>query len=261
MFEFGKNWKSYISESNLSEILEQSKNSLRSFLPPDAIKGKSFLDFGCGSGIHSLAALRLGASRVVSVDIDIDSVECSRSLKHNANDAKRWEIREGSLLDQSLIADLGTFDIVYCWGVAHHTGDMYRALDNLYKLVKPGGLLFVALYNKVEGFWGSEKWCKIKKFYNESGPFEKKIMESGYISYHLFRLLIRGNNPFTYFKNFRKKRGMSWKHDLIDWLGGYPYDYASTQEIFTLFREKYGMEMVNIKTTNYIGCNQFLFKK
>jgi hypothetical protein len=145
--------------------------------------------------------------------------------------------------------------------MSHHTGEMYKAFDHLVDAVAPEGQLYIAIYNKVDGLFGSAHWHTIKKFYVRSAKPVKKIMEWGYVSYHFSRLLIRFKNPFTVMKSFYKKRGMSWKHDFIDWLGGFPYEYASLEQMFDYFCTKKGMKIENVKTTNYIGNNQLLLRK
>ncbi|MEK7642710.1 MAG: class I SAM-dependent methyltransferase [Patescibacteria group bacterium] len=259
-FEFGKNWQSFLANHFSSESVKASKNRLVEFLAPATLVGKEFVDFGSGSGLHSLSALELGAAKVVSVDVDGVAVQCAKSLKENSPYEKIWQIYKGSLLDQDFMKSLGLFDVVYCWGVAHHTGSMWQALENIAKNVKDGGLLFVAIYNNVEGGFGSRMWYRIKKFYNQSSFFIKKTMEFLYISHNFLILILHLKNPFSVIRNYKVKRGMSWTTDLVDWLGGYPYEYASVKQIFDFYTER-GFELKNIKTTNYIGCNQFLFIK
>lgn len=259
-FAFGKNWQNFVTNSFSEKALENSKTRLADFLSPNSIEGKTFLDLGSGSGIHSLAALKLGAKEVLSIDYDQDSVSCTSKLKNDFGYSDNWQVKRGSILDTDLIKDLGSYDVVYCWGVAHHTGNMWKSLENIILPVKTGGLLFVAIYNTVEGRMGSKKWQKIKKFYNKSPKIIKKIMEFVYISYNFFMLAIKLNNPFSFIKKYKEKRGMSWKTDLIDWLGGYPYEHASVAEVFDFYSSK-GFLLEKIKTTNYIGCNQFLFRK
>lgn len=256
-FNFGDNWSNYIDKHFSQAALQHSVNSLKDFLPID-LKDKSFIDVGCGSGIHSLAAVQLGATNIVSIDYDVQSVETTRRLKHDLALLAKWEIMRGSILDKEFINALGKFDIVYCWGVAHHTGDMYEAMDRLYNLVAPGGYLFIAIYNEVDGRFGSVWWKKVKKFYNESSHFVRKTMEYLYILYKFFRPIIGLNNPFTVAKEYKWKRGMSLTTDLIDWLGGYPYEYAKPEVIFDFYKKK-NMELVKLKTTRHIGCNQFVF--
>lgn len=259
-FEFGKNWQKFLNNYFSNETLEVSKSRLAEFLKADSLAGKTFIDFGSGSGLHSLAALELGAERVVSVDYDKVAVECAQQLKSNSPYKEKWQIDEGSLLDLDFLKQFGLFDIVYCWGVAHHTGNMWQALDNISKNVKAGGFLFVAVYNHVEGRLGSKMWWQIKHIYNKSPFFIKKIMEYLYISWNFILLLLHLKNPFAVINSYKAKRGMSWGIDLVDWLGGYPYEYASVKQIFDFYNER-GFEIQNIKTTNYIGCNQFLFLK
>ncbi len=260
-FAFGKNWEDFVNNNLSDNTLSLSVKSMANFLDSSVINKKSFLDVGCGSGIHSLSALKLGASHVVSTDVDMDSVKSTENVKNWSKTYDSvWSIKQGSILDKSFVDNLGQHDVVYCWGVAHHTGDMWKALENLTGLVKVGGVIFLAIYNNVEGKRGSKMWHKIKKTYNKSPLFFKKIMEWFYISWSFIMLLVRFNNPFYVISNYKKKRGMSWKTDLVDWLGGYPYEYASVSEIFDFYHKK-GFYLEKIKTTNYIGCNQFLFIK
>jgi 2-polyprenyl-3-methyl-5-hydroxy-6-metoxy-1,4-benzoquinol methylase len=259
-FAFGKNWKDFV-DHNFSEVtLEASKKKLLSFLELPNLNGLSFVDFGSGSGLHSLAALEVGAEKVLSIDFDNDSVSCALQLRDQSKYEGKWEVKQGSLLDKNFLETLPKFDIVYCWGVAHHTGDMWTALQNMNQTVKPGGRIFLAIYNHVEGKLGSKMWHKIKKLYNTSPAFIKTIMECLYILFNFTMLILKFNNPFSVIKKYKEKRGMSWKTDLVDWLGGYPYEYASVKEIFDFYKAR-GFELQNIKTTNYIGCNQFLFIK
>lgn len=259
-FEFGKNWQKFLNNHFSNEVLEASKSKIVDFLKVDSLKNKTFIDLGSGSGLHSLAALELGAEKVVSVDYDKKAVKCAEQLKVNSPHKEKWQIKEGSILDLNFLTNLGYFDVVYCWGVAHHTGNMWQALENISKNVKIGGLLFIAIYNNVEGKLGSKMWWQIKRFYNLAPFFVKKIMEYVYISYNFLILLLHFKNPFAVINSYKIKRGMAWSTDLVDWLGGYPYEYASVKKIFDFYKER-GFELQNIKTTNYIGCNQFLFIK
>ena len=260
-FSFGKNWENYLKGGLNKGALENSLGSLKFFLGNYSVKNKTFLDFGCGSGIHSLAALMLGAEKVVSIDIDERAVKCCEKLRGEIGCNYNWETRQGSLLDREFISRLGVFDIVYCWGVAHHTGNMRQALENLEGLIAKNGLLYLAIYNRVEGRLGSKMWWRIKYFYNKSNFLIKKIMEWFYLSLNFIKIIIHLKNPFKFIKEYNQKRGMAWKTDLVDWLGGFPYEYATPQEIFKIYHGKYGLELVNLKTTNYSGCNQYLFLK
>lgn len=258
-YHFGKNWQQYLSGHFSEESLERSKESFTRFFGAN-LHGKTFLDVGCGSGVHSLVALMLGATRVVSFDVDEESVRATKSLAKSYEGDGVWEVYHGSQLDEAFLQSLGTFDVVYCWGVAHHTGDMWRALDLLDHPVAERGLLYVAIYNTVSGRFGSSWWRRIKETYARSSRPLQKILEWGYIVFNLTLLVLRGNNPVSYIRQYKKKRGMDFFVDLKDWLGGYPYEHATPAEIFHFYHKK-GYALVNLKTTNHIGCNEFLFAK
>ena len=162
-FEFGKNWRNFITKLNDGRI-QQAELSLKKMLEVDTVEGKSFLDIGSGSGLFSLAARNLGAN-VTSFDYDESSVWCTNELnKRYHSDDQSWTVMHGSVLDTEFLATLGEFDFVYSWGVLHHTGDMWRALENTCKLVKPRGTLFIAIYNYQPIL--TPIWKKIKYLYN-----------------------------------------------------------------------------------------------
>src|SRR5205823_13815006 len=79
-FAFGRNWQHFLQNVDEERIAEAEK-SLCSMLEIQDLRGKSFLDVGCGSGLFSLAAIRLGASRIHSFDFDPQSVACTQTLK------------------------------------------------------------------------------------------------------------------------------------------------------------------------------------
>ncbi len=140
-FAFGKNWAAFLSVLSEERIREAEK-SLKTMLDISTLEGNSFLDVGSGSGLFSLAARRLGA-RVHSFDYDPQSVACTAELKgkYFPNDAE-WTIEQGNVLDVAYLEGLGRFDVVYSWGVLHHTGDMWQAMENIVPLVAGGGRLF-----------------------------------------------------------------------------------------------------------------------
>lgn len=226
-FAFGENWSSYAKLIGEPQI-EQARDGLLKLLPAEDFNGRSFLDIGCGSGLHALAAARLGVSRVVGVDIDPDSADTARRVLSEHARETPWQIENVSVFD--LTPDLfGVFDIVYSWGVLHHTGDMWQALKNAAALVAPGGLLAVAFYREtyLDPFWKLEK-----RFYTNAPPFIQNAVKRGYVGAFRMARTLTGQGSFSdYVANYKSRRGMDFSHDVHDWLGGYPYESALAPEV------------------------------
>jgi 2-polyprenyl-6-hydroxyphenyl methylase/3-demethylubiquinone-9 3-methyltransferase len=262
-FGFGKNWESFLQSVNNDRIAE-AERSLGRMLGVSSLTGKTFLDIGSGSGLLSLAARRLGA-QVRSFDYDPNSVGCTGELKRRYFPLDGgWIVENGSVLDWSYLAALGQFDVVYSWGVLHHTGQMWTALDHAASLVAPGGRLFIAIYNDQEAI--SRRWTWVKRTYNQSKLMRGPLLLGSFL--HLYGrpllkdfLLLR---PFhtlrSYGRDGETARGMSWWSDLVDWVGGYPFEVAKPEKIFDFFRER-GFELTRLTTTNTLGCNEFVFEK
>lgn len=261
-FSFGANWRDFLS-SLTEERIGIAKKSLETFLGVKDLKGKTFIDVGCGSGIFSLSAHLLGAGKVVSLDVDNESIACAEFLRDKYGRGKNWQVRKASALNAALAKNLGQFDVVYSWGVLHHTGNMYRALENTAELVKDGGQLYVSIYNDNRTAWlhgTSRFWEKVKHRYNHSSQATKSLLFALYSSYLFLGLIFSGKNPFRYITGYKLTRGMSWKHDIIDWLGGYPYEYASSDKIVEFFAER-SFVLEKLTLSRSIGCNEYLFLK
>ncbi|MBW2065845.1 MAG: class I SAM-dependent methyltransferase [Deltaproteobacteria bacterium] len=261
-FSFGRNWAKFIRHINQKRI-ESSIVSIQRILRQESLEGYSFLDIGSGSGLSSLAAHILGAS-VHAFDHDIDSVRTSRRvLETHADDSRRWVVERGSVLDQEYMNSLGHFDVVYAWGVLHHTGAMWRALQLAAERVKPGGKLAIAIYNDQGG--ASRRWLFIKRSYLKSPKVVKGLILAGVGLFFELRSatirLARFQNPLP-FADWRKRqeeRGMSVFHDLIDWVGGYPFEVAKPEEVIEFLQQR-GFCLHGLKTcAGGHGCNEYLF--
>ncbi len=266
-FQFGENWANFLTTLDDARINE-AVNSLRKYLSLDSptanLKGKTFLDIGCGSGLFSLAAYKLGAT-VHSFDYDKNSVKCATYLREKfAGNDPKWVIEQGSVLDGNFMKKIAPADIVYSWGVLHHTGDMYTAFDNAAKLVSEKGTFFISIYNDQGS--ESKRWTWIKKNYVHGNSLTRAIL----IFYTFLRqwgptfvsTLLKGKNPlhpWTHYKN--NNRGMSAWHDLIDWVGGYPFEVAKPEDVFDFFTAR-GFRLEKLKTcAGGLGCNEYVFTR
>lgn len=261
-FSFGKNWYRYLAKIN-SERITGAERSLTDFLGiGSTLKHHSFIDIGCGSGLFSLAAHRLGARPVVSVDVDKYSIASVTKLWETEGRPNDWKIYPGSVLDDEFIKSLGTFDIVYSWGVLHHTGNMWQAIKKAMTLVAPHGLIYLAIYNNKRGFQGSDFWLKIKRLYNHTSWGGKRLIEFLYLIELCFiavgKIFTRGPK---FVAAYQSPRGMNVYHDMIDWLGGYPYEFSRPEPIVDLFK-KSDFRLVKLNDVgNNIGCNEYLFTR
>jgi 2-polyprenyl-6-hydroxyphenyl methylase/3-demethylubiquinone-9 3-methyltransferase len=261
-FSFGKNWTDFLAQIQPSQIDFATKCLAEKV---GDLAGKTFLDIGCGSGIHGLAALHLGADRVHSFDYDADSVAATKETQRRFGSGFDWTIERGSALDSVYLAELGVFDVVYSWGVLHHTGDMWQGLANAADRVAPNGLLFISIYND-QGM-RSRLWTSLKRKYVNSGPIFRRSIEllvwcltwGVHFAWESARL--RPSRAYRRYRDYGRERGMSAWHDVVDWAGGYPFEVASPDAIFEFSRDR-GFVLERLKTcAGGKGCNQFVFRR
>lgn len=256
-FSFGKNWEDFIKRNFSEEIVEISKSHILNFLEVPDLKNKSFLDVGCGSGLSSLAAYRAGASKIFSFDIDEYSVKTTLKLREMEGNPQNWKVTKGSILDTQFISEIEKSDIVYSWGVLHHTGAMWEAIRNTMTFLNDDSLLYIGLYVTTPK---SAYWLEVKKKYNISGDLVKNFMVLKHVVRHyILHDLVRLQNPVNRFKEYRKKRGMSIITDVKDWLGGYPYEHAKIEEVYKYCRSNFNLDLINLKTGE--ANVEYLFKR
>jgi SAM-dependent methyltransferase len=261
-FRFGENWQEFSAKIGETEIAEAVRG-LEKLFPNGELKGKSFLDIGCGSGLSMVAALRLGAARVRGIDIDPISVSTARAVLTRHSSREYWAADEISVFEATP-EKLGLFDVVHSWGVLHHTGRMWTATERAGDLVAPGGLLAIALYRRTLAcrFWAAEK-----RLYAHSSAGRQQLFRSLYKAAYALRLLATGKNPARFFAEYKPLRGMDFDIDIHDWLGGYPYE-STTPEEATAMLAHLGFRMIRLfdncaSTVGLFGtgCDEFVVQK
>lgn len=290
-FEFGENWKAFLETVDQDRVAAAAE-SLDRLLGSESLVGKTFLDVGCGSGLVSLAAFLAGAS-VTSFDFDPASVACTREIQRRfapaatsaidgpfeisdsdstsdfgrarVRGAAAWQILAGSALDAGWLESLGSFDIVYSWGVLHHTGQLARGIELTCQRVAVGGLLVLAVYHDQGA--ASRRWAMIKRTYHRLPgrlrPLWVAAIAAAYeTKFALARIAAKQNPlPFRDWRSKRADRGMSVWHDWVDWVGGWPFEVASPDAIINPLAEA-GFSLRRIKTVgNGWGCNEYVFRR
>jgi 2-polyprenyl-6-hydroxyphenyl methylase/3-demethylubiquinone-9 3-methyltransferase len=260
-FAFGRNWASYAELIDEPRIAE-AKDGLVRLLGRETLAGKSFLDLGCGSGLHAVAAARLGASRIVAVDIDPDAVATTRRVLPRHAPNASFEARELSVFDLAP-ETCGRFAVVYSWGVLHHTGAMREAMERAAGAVEPGGLFAFALYHRTRmcAFWAGEK-----RWYSRATPRAQALARKVYVALLRLRFRLAGRDFRAYVAGYKSMRGMDFAHDVHDWLGGYPYESISAPEVEALMR-RLGFAHVRSFTTPVTiglfgsGCDEYVYRR
>jgi len=254
-FEFGKNWQSFSKIALDKQKINQARNDFQELFSGIDLKDKSFIDIGFGQGLTLIFAREAG-SNALGIDIDRDNIYALREILKHFPGQNEPKTRIVSILDKKFIDSQNSqncYHIVHSWGVLHHTGSMYEAITNASNLVSEGGYFVISIYNK---HWSSPVWRMIKWFYNKSPvPMRKLLIGIFYVVIYIAKLIVTGKNPKI------EHRGMEFLHNVIDWIGGYPYEYASTKNI-TKFVNLLGFETLKINPARVpTGCNEFVFRK
>lgn len=252
VFDFGANWRSYSLHVLDVQRVEEARKSLVELLGGDGLAGRTFVDVGCGSGLFAIAASQAGAARVVGLDLDPRCIEVARENQKRFG-AEAVSFLAASILNREAIRPLGTFDVVYAWGSLHHTGKMREAVATVLEMTSPGGELVLAIYN---AHFTSPVWRGIKWLYNVFPGSLRAAMNVGFVPViFLAKLLVTQRNPL------KKDRGMDFFHDVVDWIGGYPYEYAPPDAVRQLV-EPNGFSLKRfLPADTPTGCNQFVFTR
>jgi 2-polyprenyl-6-hydroxyphenyl methylase/3-demethylubiquinone-9 3-methyltransferase len=257
-FEFGRNWHDFIQKNYDNERVEISRRHILAFMDRANLEGLSVLDIGCGSGLHSLAMIEAGADSVHGFDYDYNAVKASEFVQQQVGWPANWTVELGSVLDDAYVAQLPMVNFVYSWGVLHHTGDVWHATRNAASRVKPGGLLYIALYSAdVQIDPPPEFWLDVKRKYVASGTITRRMVDWWYVWRFELNRDIRNIPDFlAKTRDYKKKRGMSKFTDIRDWLGGWPMEFVYDKEAVD-FVEKLGFKFEKIATGE--ANTEFLF--
>jgi 2-polyprenyl-6-hydroxyphenyl methylase/3-demethylubiquinone-9 3-methyltransferase len=261
-FAFGENWASFADTIGEQQIQGAIAGLHR--LCGDRIQDRSFLDIGCGSGLHSLAALILGAREVVAVDLDLRSVETAHRLLEAHVGGKRWSVKQLSVFELS--SGLGRqYDVVYSWGVLHHTGNLRRALREASALVGASGTFCFAVYRRT---MLCPLWRREKQWYAKAGRSGQRMAQSIYVSLLKMRHALTGTSFDQCNRQYhRHTRGMDLKHDVHDWLGGFPYESMSPSEVHDLMESRgFTLDRQFVECGRRIGlfgsgCDEYVYSR
>jgi 2-polyprenyl-6-hydroxyphenyl methylase/3-demethylubiquinone-9 3-methyltransferase len=252
-FDFGSNWAEFSKQHIDRQRLVLACESLQSLLEEKSLSGRSFLDVGCGSGLFSIAAHQLGATKVIGIDVNPRCIEISQANRDFLVPGAPIEFYVASALDPERLKSFGNFNLVYAWGSLHHTGSMWNALRNVSECVGPEGILVLAIYNK---HVTSPVWKSIKWFYNRAPGIIQRCMVAFFgVVIYVAKFLVIRTNPM------QKERGMDFWFDVVDWIGGYPYEYARREEVEQSVYEQGFLLDRFIVAQVPTGCNEFVFSR
>jgi len=260
-FAFGENWASYAKLID-RQRLDEARVALIRLLGEDGLRDRTMIDIGCGSGLHAAAAQTLGARSVLGIDIDPNSVGAAQQVFAALGTQDKCSARQCSVFEADK-AGLGQFDVVYSWGVLHHTGAMYEALTRAAALTAPGGVFAFALYRKTRL---CPLWTIEKRWYAKATPSMQRLAQRSYIAAMRAAFLFLGRDFAAHVRSYKAKRGMDFEHDVHDWMGGYPYESIAPDEVAALM-ERLGFEHVRSFTRPGgwavfgSGCDEYVYRR
>ena len=251
-FSFGFNWVDYAKNRVDETIINQHLRDLQEIYGSIEKRG-SLLDLGSGSGLSSLCFLKLRFSSVLSVDLDPFSIEAGQLLMSRFGESykNRWSTAQANILDPMFVSqNAHKFDVVYSWGVLHHTGNMWEAIRNAASLVADKGIFHVTLYRSGGlytqhlrmkfGFLMSDKEGKKRILFDYLNLIEKTVNHSVFIP--------------------KDHRGMNHFNDALDWLGGVPYEVADP-EVLQAFLYSLGFQRIHFRENVEGGPFLDVYKK
>lgn len=216
---------------------------------PDGVEGKRVLDGGSGSGMVSLGFAALGAD-VTGVDITPKCVE--NGIRRAESLGLSCRFLEGDLTR----LDLGeTFDIVYSWGVIHHSADARAAFRCLANHLSPDGEMVLAVYLKtrLSGFWNFTR-----RFYRGSpAPLQTAFRRTGSVFLNgvdVVKGRLAGRPRYM-------MRGTRNEELINDWFGVPQRTFHTYDEVFGWFREA-GLEphLWNEATGRFRSTSNFVVR-
>ena len=247
-----RNWRNYRQTLTDADV-RAMQMSLQDWLGTGELQGKGVVDIGSGSGLSATALWKQGVASLLTFDFDPHSVAATEKAAEDCGAPENWNNKHGSILDRDFVAELGSFDIVHSWGVLHHTGNMWEALENAIGLLSPGGRLLISLYAAGPRY---PDHLELKQRFNQASDQVKESMIRQRLEPYLAEFDCQTIDEL---RSSRRERGMSIYYDVVDWLGGLPYEVAWSSEVLGFCGAR-GLEPCRVMQRGEGGCSEYLFQ-